>query len=66
MNYRIFVTYYRQVLDKMLINIQDNDMKVIVKNHATEMERYSNIQLKAADQTLSDFLDWTMTYPLHI
>lgn len=66
MNYRIFINYYRQILDKMLINVSDNELKTIINNHSSEIERYSSIQLSAADQTLSDFLDWTMTYPLHI
>lgn len=67
-NYRMFISYYQQMLLKKIEKsdgLKDTDKRVIEAQYS-DLWKYSNIQLSAAKKTLQDFTDLSMTYPLHI
>lgn len=72
LNYRVFLSYYTSMLDKMSKNADNwiftfNDtQRLIFDSQILDLKNYSNMQLAAFKDTLSSMEDLSMTYPLHI
>ena len=66
MFYRIFVSNYSNWVKLKLENLTEEEQEVERQFKATNLQFYSDLQVEAAKQTLQDFEDLNMTYPLHI
>lgn len=70
LNYRIFLAYYQEVLDakvnNLLLKDPDSLQIPVLQLEKSTIQSRSNMQLKAAENTLKDFEEFNMTYPLHI
>ena len=65
LNYKVFVSYYTQMLTKLAQRSNDTQ-KMIFNAQELDLKNYSDMQVDAVYQTLSDMEDMSMTYPLHI
>jgi len=67
MFYRIFVSYYwnwvQAKIEKWLLDEKD---KEILQLRAIDFKSYADLQIDAAKQTLHNFEEFNMSYPLHI
>ena len=71
LNYRLFVEFYTRMLRKMVKEgVETKKMtettQLFFEAQALDLENYSEMQIAAFRQTLSDMEDVSMTYPLHI
>ena len=65
LNYRFFVSFYSQMLEKMSEGKETTE-KLIIETQVLDLKNYSDKQIAAFRQTLSDMEGLNMTYPLHI
>ena len=68
LSYRIFVSYYSNRIQWKVDNtgITDEEKQEIWQPKEEALKFYSDLQIKAAKQTLRNFEEFNMTYPLHI
>lgn len=67
MSYRIFVSYYWQWAQAKFDNDKINaDVRTNLQSQAVDLQAYSNLQIDAAKETLHNFEELNMSYPLHI
>ena len=66
LNYRVFIAYYSEMLSNMIKADNDQQSKNVKENELRDVQKYSSMQLEAAKQTLEDFSELNITYPLHI
>ena len=66
MHYRMFVSYYKNWITAKNNGILGDWIDEIFLSKLRDFQQYANIQIEAANQTLIDFEEFNMTYPLHI
>lgn len=64
--YRMFVAYYSNWIQSKIKMLEDNDKKEEWNKKDEDLQYYAGSQLEAATQTLRNFVEMNMTYPLHI
>ena len=65
LDYRLFVTYYTNMLGKIEVD-NDTNLKLLFDAQALDLQNYSEMQINAFKQTISEMEDISMTYPVHI
>ena len=62
----MFVSYYKNWITAKNNGILGDWIDEIFLSKLRDFQQYANIQIEAANQTLIDFEEFNMTYPLHI
>jgi len=66
LHYRVFVSYYTNwIVARNNKNVWDGAQEIFLSK-LWDFQQHANIQVEAANDTLRDFEDFNMTYPLHI
>ena len=64
--YRIFVEYYSKWVSKKVESLTKIEDKEKWNQKSDDLKYYAGLQIEAATQTLHNFEELNMTYPLHI
>jgi hypothetical protein len=62
----MFVAYYSNWVQSKIKILEDNDKKEEWNKKDEDLQYYAGLQIEAATQTLHNFVEMNMTYPLHI